>query len=143
MVALLAVGSAEADAARGLAIINTGEDIVEVGTISDALRAEVEAETKPGVAIGVMYSRFGLFWLDIWRWDKKYVVFGGEEFWEVSEAQAKELAGASLSKPLTLTVPPGLMVLLVLAIAFIGFLVWSSRQPDAAEPGADPDSDES
>ena len=103
-------------------LINTGEDVVEVADIKPEMRAEIESNTAVGAKIGMMYSRFGLFWLDIWRWDKKFVVFQGNTVWELSEDQAKELAvDGKLSVPFTMTIPPGLMVILGCIAAFIAY----------------------
>ena len=85
----LAMPSAEA---KGLMIINTGDDVKEVSDIKDEIRAEVEADTAPGVKIGFMYSRFGVFWLDIWRWSGKFVLYQGTTVWEAPEEALKEIA---------------------------------------------------
>ena len=117
--ALMCGGIRDAEAGRGIAIINTGEDVTRVSAIREVARAEVEAETAPGVEIGIMYSRFGLFWLDIWRWDSRFVLFEGDNVWEdVGEDVLKELAADGLSKPLTMTLPPGLIVLLLGGLGF-------------------------
>ena len=112
MVAAFSVRMPQAEA-KGIFLINTGEDVVAVGEVKPELKSEIESNTTVGVKIGMMYSRFGLFFLDIWRWDKKYVLFHDTTVWELSEEQAKELAvGGSLSVPFTMTIPPGLMVIL-------------------------------
>ena len=122
-------------------LINTGEDVVEIADIKPEMRADIESNTAVGAKIGMMYSRFGLFWLDIWRWDKKYVVFQGNTVWELSEEQAKELAvDGKLSVPITMTIPPGLMVILGCIAAFIAFKLLRKKdggddappEPDAA-----------
>ena len=59
----IVLGTGDAEAGRGIAIINTGEDVMEVGSVKPELKEEVEGRTMAGVKIGVMYSRFGLFWL--------------------------------------------------------------------------------
>ena len=112
VIAAFAVRMPSAEA-KGLFIINTGEDVVEVGLIKPEMKAEVESNTAAGAKIGMMYSRFGIFWLDIWRWDKKFVIFQGNTVWELTEDQAKELAvDGKLDVPFTMTLPPGLIVLL-------------------------------
>lgn len=99
--------------AKGLFIINTGEDVVEVATVKPEAKADVESNTAVGARIGMMYSRFGIFWLDIWRWDKKFVIYQGNTVWELTEEQAKELAvDGKLDVPFTMTLPPGLIVII-------------------------------
>jgi hypothetical protein len=112
VIAAFAVRMPSAEA-KGLFIINTGEDVAEVAKIKPDALAEVESSTAVGAKIGMMYSRFGIFWLDIWRWDKKFVIFQGNTVWELTEDQAKELAvDGKLDVPFTMTLPPGLIVIL-------------------------------
>jgi len=135
---VLIAGMRGAEAARGIAIVNTGEDVMEVGQVKPEHKAEVEGKTEAGVSIGIMYSRFGLFWLDIVRWDKKYVLFSGNNIYEIPEEVAKEIA-ASIDKPLTLTIPPGMIVLIALGLALIAFVFIGRKneEPDAPDaPGA-------
>ena len=128
--ALLLFASADAHAKRGIAIINTGEDVVEIADIKDDARAEVESTTGPGAKVGLMYSRFGLFWLDLWRWDAKWVLVQGDNVWEIDEEQATALADGELSKPFTMTVPPGLIVVLLLVVGFVVFAVFLKDDED-------------
>ncbi len=117
-----------------IAIINTGEDIVEVGEIKSDVLADIRAETSPDVKLGMMYSRFGLFWLDIWRWDKKYVFYADNTYWEITEEQAKE-AAVSLDVPFTMTLPPGLII--ILSITVIAILVKVLGRGKGDEPASD------
>jgi hypothetical protein len=139
---VLIAGMRGAEAARGIAIVNTGEDVMEVGQVKPELKAEVEAKTSPGVSIGVMYNRFGLFWLDIVRWNKRYVLFQGNTVYEIPEEVAKEIAAGSLDKPFTLTIPPGMIVLIALGLGFVAILVigGKNKAPDSPDiegtPGA-------
>ena len=137
VIAACTLTSGIAEAKRGIAIINTGEDVVKVADITEELRAKVEGDTQAGAAVGIMYSRFGLFWLDIWRWDKKYVLFADDSVWDITEEQAKELAGGDISKPFTLTVPPGLIVLLAIGVGFIGLMFLGRGGDDEDETGGD------
>jgi hypothetical protein len=115
---VMCIGAQRAEA-RGIAIVNTGEDVAHVADIKDEVRSEVEADTEPGVAVGIMYSRFGLFWLDIWRWDSRYVLYQGDNVWEeIPEEALKEIAAGGLSKPFTMTLPPGLIILILGGLGF-------------------------
>ena len=121
-------------------LINTGEDVVEIADIKPELKADIESNTAVGAKIGMMYSRFGLFWLDIWRWDKKFVVFHGNTVWELSEEQAKELAvDGKLSVPFTMTIPPGLLIILGGLAVFIAFKLLRKKDSGDDAPPAEAD----
>ena len=142
VVAVFAVRMPSAEAGIPF-IFNTGEDVVEVAAIKPEAKAEIESNTAPGAKIGMMYSRFGLFFLDIWRWNKKLVIFQGNTVWELTEEQAKELAvDGKLDVPFTMTLPPGLMVILggigiAVAVKLIG------RKKDTGGGGDAPPADAS
>ena len=119
---VLSFNAGDAEAGKGLMIINTGTDVVHLSDIKEEFKAEVEAETMAGAKIGMMYSRFGVFWLDIWRWDKKIVVYQGDTVWDIPKDAAKEIAAGSLSPPFTMTLPPGLIILLVGGLGFVAFM---------------------
>jgi hypothetical protein len=139
LVAILCMSAGTVHAKRGVAIYNTGEDVVHLSDIKEDMRAEVEAKTAPGVKIGVIYSRFGLFWMDIWRWDKRNVLYDDNDaVWEVSEealadlgvGSLKELAAGSIDPPFTMTIPPGLIVIVVLAIGFVLLMIFGKDDED-------------
>lgn len=120
--------SSEAHARRGVMVVNTGEDVMKIADIPEPTLAELAAAGVSGrPKIGVMYSRFGVFWLDIVRWNPQYVVFvddgiNGFEYETASPAQLAELAGvpeAEITKPIRYYLPPG-GVLLGLAVFIAG-----------------------
>lgn len=120
-------------------LINTGEDVVEVADIKPELKADIESNTAVGAKIGMMYSRFGLFWLDIWRWDKKFVVFHNTTVWELTEDQAKELAvDGKLSVPFTMTIPPGLIIILSGLAIFIAVKILGRKKNGDGDSDAPP-----
>jgi hypothetical protein len=119
--------SSEAQARRGVMIVNTGEDVMKIADIPEPTLAELAAAGVSGrPEIGVMYSRFGVFWLDIVRWNPQYVVFvddgvSGFEYETASPAQLAELAGvpeAEITKPIRYYLPPGAVILGLLV--FVG-----------------------
>ncbi|MEO7092627.1 MAG: hypothetical protein ABI175_05210 [Polyangiales bacterium] len=137
----LAPSAAEA---RGLVIINTGDDVMEIGDVKAEARAEVEAATEPGVKVGVRYSRFGIFWIDFFRWDTTFVLFHGNTFWEVPEADLAEVSAVPLKKPFTASVPPGLIGLGAIIIIFIAVKLIGRKKNDegaVAAPGTAPPAD--
>jgi len=131
--ALLFLANTDAHAKRGIAIINTGEDVVEVADIKAEALSEVESTTGPGAKVGLMYSRFGLFWLDLWRWDEQWVIVQGDNVWEIDEEQATALADGELSKPFTMTLPPGLIAIVLVIVGFVVFAVFVKDDEDEDE----------
>lgn len=139
LVAAFSVRMPQAEA-KGFFLINTGEDVVTVAEIKPELKSELESSTAVGAKLGMMYSRFGIFFLDFWRWDKKYVVFHDTTVWEITEEQAKEFAvGGSLSVPITMTIPPGLMVLLGGILVFILIKVLKKKRDDGEPATEEPE----
>lgn len=120
-------------------IYNTGEDVVEVATIKPEMKAEVESSTAVGAKVGMMYSRFGLFFLDMWRWNKKFVIYKDNTVWEITEEQAKEVAvDGKLDVPFTMTIPPGLLVVLGgIALAVAVKLIGRKKDSGGDAPPAD------
>ena len=68
--------AAPAHAKRGLAIINTGDELFEVAEFpEEVIKIAPGARTAK---IGYKCSHFGIFWADIWTWDCKMVAVTGE-----------------------------------------------------------------
>jgi hypothetical protein len=133
--ALASMISTKADA-RGLMIVNTGEDVIKIADLDAEILRELEIEGNP--AVGVMYSRFGLFWLDIVRWNPQYVMYRDEgrdgfSYGELSEEDLTVLAELTgldtIKKPLRYYLPPG-GVLLGLLIVVGGPLAARSAMAD-------------
>ena len=128
--------SSEAEARRGgLVLINTGEDVMSIAPIpADTLR-ELELDPALGTPeAGVMYSRFGVFWLDIVRWNPQYVIYvdDGMDGFSYDTASASELAAltglseAEIKKPALYYLPPGgviLGLLILIGAPLYGFSV--------------------
>lgn len=135
------LNASDAQAKRGIVIINSGEDIDHVGDVLPAHLPALQQSTgasKP--AVGYMYSEFGIFWLNIWTWDGKYVLFEGDNFWALTPEHAAGYLGvpvAKLSKPLFYTIPPGLVVILLLVIGFGVFWFVGGKDDDDEESEED------
>ncbi len=134
-VGLCALAPSHAEA-KGLVIINTGDDVMEIGDVKAESRADAEAATEPGVKVGVRYSRFGIFWIDFFRWDTTFVLFHGNTFWEVPEADLAEVSAVPLKKPFTATIPPGLIGLGVVIIIVILVKVLGRKKKEEDAPVA-------
>ncbi|MEM6993793.1 MAG: hypothetical protein AAF721_24980 [Myxococcota bacterium] len=127
----------EAHARRGIMLITSGDSITQVAELQGDAAKEVEAEIGAGAAIGYKYEQFGVFWLELWSWDGQFVLFKGDDYWELPDAELAALAGVGsldeLSKPLTYTIPPGLVIVVLLVLAFGAFAIFSRGDDDDDE----------
>lgn len=83
-----------AHARRGIAVINTGDELFEVADFpADVIKANPAAASAK---VGYKCSHFGLFWADIWTWDCKLVaVTGDSSYADLPNALVAQLAGDS------------------------------------------------
>ena len=120
--ALLVVSAPRpAEAAPSIVIINTGDDIMYVREVpAKALEAMPDLA---GSRVGYHYGRFGVFWLDLWRWSGELVIYKDNTY-EAIPPDARELLGGD-TVPLAYHLPPGLVALLC---GFELFLVARTRR---------------
>lgn len=100
---VLALGHAAE--ARGIIIINTGDDIMELGPLQPD-----DVRDTGFTKLGYHYKRFGVFWLDVWRWGGEFCVYDGTRYAPLTDEDLEMLGGAQL--PLAYHLPPGLVALL-------------------------------
>jgi len=109
-----AVRPAEARRGRGggIVIINVGDDIMHVRQTSSELATNEDGSSTTIDQIGYHYSRFGLFWVDFWRWDGEWVLYSadGNSYAPISDEELEQLGGARF--PLAYHLPPGFIGLL-------------------------------
>ncbi len=124
----------EAEARRGIAIINYGDTVKTIGPVAEPGQLPPEAS---GAQVGYVHNRFGLFWLDVWTWDGRYCLFQNDSYWEIEPEQAAAALGVSvdqLTKPMLYRVPPGLVAVLVLVVVGIGYnAMGSSKNKQVAQ----------
>jgi hypothetical protein len=139
-VALL-LGAGEAQARRGITIINTGSTHSELGSIQkDKLSPEVRmaVEREHYDTVGYQYERFGIFWLDIWNWGGQYIAYNkvSEDGEVVPPEQAAVLLAVEerkLPKPLNYRMPFGLLVIVgLVSLKMIPRFLAKKRQAAAA-----------
>ena len=132
--AFVATLSAEAEARRGLVVINTGEDVIEIAEIPADHREQLGIPGEP--AVGVMYSHFGVFWLDIVRWDAKFVLYvddglDGFSYEEMPVEELAQLAKVSedeVKKPMSYYFPPGGVLIGLLFVVGVPWHFYSEAQ---------------
>ena len=118
--------TAEARRGGGAVIINTGDDILHIRDLPqvdlDAVTVddpEVLADRVVFGKLGYRYERFGVFFMDIWRWDGEFVLYSGDTYVPIDDEMLGLVGGASV--PWRYRLPDGLLILLAVAyLAFIG-----------------------
>lgn len=90
--------------ARGVVIINTGDDIIELR----ALHPDDVRDTG-FTKLGYHYSRLGVFWLDLWRWGGEFVAYDSTRYAPLTAEELARLGGAKF--PWAYRLPPGLVVI--------------------------------
>lgn len=133
-ISLVLLTPIRAEARRGLVLITRGDDISTVADIPSQLLPVVKQLT--GAAdpkIGYKYSMFGVFFLNLWTWGGDYVIYQDDTFWDLGETGAAQMLGIdvdALKKPFFYTMPPGLMILLLLGAGGFVFFTFVSGSDD-------------
>ena len=87
----LGFAASPAHAKRGIAVINTGNELFEVAPFPADVIAAIP-QTK-NLKVGYKCSHFGIFWADVWTWDCKLVGVEGENsYTDLPEALRTKLA---------------------------------------------------
>lgn len=115
VVVMVAANPAEARRGRGgIVVINVGDDIMHLRQTSfEPVVSEDGRETSVD-NIGYHYQRFGLFWVDLWRWGGEYVLYSGETYAPLTDDELAELGGARF--PIAYHLPPGFLLLVCAGI---------------------------
>ncbi len=90
-VLLLGVGSGlltPKEAHAKFVLINTGQEMYEVGPLPPELAAEAPAGDWH---LAYMCSRLGVFWADVWTWDCEMVAFDGKGYADLPAEARYEL----------------------------------------------------
>lgn len=118
-----------AEAAKGFIVWRHGEHIEDCGALPGTVRDRL-AGLDPDVArsrIGYLYGFFDIFWLDIWTWNGRHVLYVGDSYYdlegELPEVFAEAGGKEHLHVPLGYRVPPGL----VAGLGVIGAMVLWGR----------------
>ncbi len=111
LVMLAEARPAEARRGGGIVVINVGDDIMHVRQTSPEAATNEDGSAAELDQIGYHYSRFGLFWVDLWRWEGEWVLYSsdGGSYAPISDAELEQLGGARF--PLAYHLPPGFLLL--------------------------------
>jgi hypothetical protein len=132
-------GERSAHAGKGFLLITTGDEIRKVADLKPEFKEMADQELGPGIEVGYKYQHFGLFFLEVWAWDGKYVLFRDDEYWDPPEAEVAEMAGVSsvndLGKPWQYTFKPGLLIIVVLIGGFVAFKMLTKDKDEGGGEG--------
>ncbi len=127
----------KAHAGKGFMLITSGDEIRKVGDLTAEVQKEADAELGPGVSVGYMYQQFGLFFLEVWTWEGKYVLFRDDEYWDPPQEEIANMAGVSavddLGKPWQYRFPPGLIAIVLLVVGGVVFKLVTRGKDDEGE----------
>jgi len=125
--------SSEAHAGRGILVINTGEDAMSIQPIPESAGFEQPTDGEP-LQAGIKYSRFGVFFLDIARWNSEFCIFSedasGFSYQAATPAELAAVLGVSeaeIKRPLRYYLPPGGVILGLLVLIGGPLFLWSMQ----------------
>jgi hypothetical protein len=115
-------------------VFGWGETIGRVGELPERVREEVRRELGHDVSIGFHYHRVHVFWLDLWTWDGRHVLYRGDRYWALGPDDWGQLIGygaaRELDQPLSYRFPMG--AVLIGTLFLVGTL-WSRVFPSGRE----------
>jgi len=120
-------------AAKGIILITHGDSVSHLGEVAPQFKELVRKETGTDPEVGIVYSSFGVFSLDLWTWGGEYCLYKDKQVWKLPPEAAALLMNVSpseLGKPFTYRFPPGLMILIGIAVVAILVKVFKKRPQD-------------
>ena len=127
VLSLLSAGSlaplAQADLAGIPIIYGHGETIADLGSLPPDVAEDIRKEIGQEVSVGYMFNRFHIYHGDLWTWNGRHVLYHGDRYWALDDAQWREILGTSVEakygKPLRYRFPIGLTVLVTVLFLWI------------------------
>lgn len=103
-------------ARAGIPIIwGQGEDVAEVGDLPPDVKEEIVSEIGQDVSVGYMYSRFHIYYADMWTWNGRHVLVHEDQYWSVDDSQWELMLGgpveSKFGKPFSYRFPLGATLL--------------------------------
>lgn len=113
-----------AEARRGIPIVwGNGPTVKEVGKLPPDAARDAREAVGQSVSVGYLYNHFHIFYLDFWTWEGQYVLFAGDDFWELQPADWQDLIGGppedKYGVPVLYRVPLGLLIIVVIVAGFV------------------------
>ncbi|BBM84362.1 hypothetical protein [Candidatus Uabimicrobium amorphum] len=113
-------------------LITYGDDIVKVAELPAEMKKQASVAD---MCIGYKYGQFGVFYLQIWTWSGEFCLYSESQntYWTLDEKQIKTLnesVPGGLKAPFSYTVPPGLIVIIIV----IAILIFIGKNADDEEP---------
>ncbi len=134
---LLLATPTEVSARKGIFLIfGSGESITDVQEVAPAARQHLPAGTPKDYRIGFFYKRFHIFFLSLWTYEGKYVVYSGDRYIPITAQELKNLTGKSEDehgKPFFYTIPVVIFLIILAAIGFVLLGIVGSFLPKAEE----------
>jgi hypothetical protein len=127
------------EARRGIPIVfGGGEDISFVRDLPAAGKKYAAKKYPKGIKVGMKYSVFHIFFVNIWTWNGKYVLFDDNGYAEPNAKEWDKLLGKGgekkLKKPFWYKFPPGAVIIAVLLALVAAAAVMMRNNPGEAGP---------
>ncbi len=108
--------------ARVRVVWGQGEKISDSGALEGDSQRAVSQQLGDNVRVGFHYQQFHVFYVDLWTWDGKHVLYNGDKYWELPEEEWRSLLGHSaadkFSTPFLYRCP------LVFPLAVLAVVAW-------------------
>jgi uncharacterized tellurite resistance protein B-like protein len=129
VVLVLLTVTPEAHARRGILLITTGEKVIEIADLPDDSMVKKKA---PDAKIGYRCEHFGVYWMALWTWGGEFCVYSDEQRTLVvgTPAELAEATGipeSEITKPLSYTLPPLLVIIAVFLMIGLGVKIAQAR----------------
>lgn len=125
------------EAGRGIPIIvGGGEDISFVRELPAAGKKYAAKKYPKGIKVGMKYSVFHVFFVNVWTWNGKYVLFDDKGYAEPNAKEWDKLLGKGgekkLKKPFWYKFPPGAVIIAsLLALVAVAAILMRNSAGDA------------
>lgn len=134
---LLLATPTEVSARKGIFLLfGSVESITDVQEVAPAARQHLPAGTPKDYRIGFFYKRFHIFFLSLWTYEGKYVVYSGDRYIPITAQELKNLTGKSedeLNKPFFYRIPFIIFLVILAAAGFILLLIIAPFLPQVEE----------
>jgi hypothetical protein len=96
------------------------ETISHLSDLPAAARQALKQELKADLALGYFHRSFHVFFCPLWTWGGQHVLYAGDRYWPITEAQAARFLDheGGLGSPFLYKFPLGLLILSGLVFCF-------------------------
>ncbi len=100
-----------------------GEELKDLGELPPEIAKTIQEESGKSLKVAYLYEHAHVFWMDIWTWNGRHVLYAGDEYWEPDSETWQAMIGSQptqkYGKPILYRVPvlPALILLGVVGVS--------------------------